>query len=233
MQTTKSEDGGTPLSPESNQDGVGTGKVHPNAYHSEACMSSRQDGTRYCGWLLHGHPWWDPRAPVRGPRPRGARNEREGSMHLHHKRVPEHRPAQGRRWAFPDQIESESALDSPDHVIMEIGWADYRYRINIWKDDAIPVLVEEIGKVLYTSFKDEAGRTRTITTPCLDLVHDVQLPDSCEGRRQRGNLQVVMMKIEPLDSELYKTQPPELVAEGRVQNRETRRDRNHCTWRVP
>ena len=57
MQRTKSEVGGTTLSPESDQDGVVTGKVHPNAYHSDACMSSRQDGTRYCGWLLHGHPW--------------------------------------------------------------------------------------------------------------------------------------------------------------------------------
>ena len=45
----------------------------------------------------------------------------------------------------------------PDHEIMEIGWADYRYRINIRKDDAIPVLAEQIGKVLYTSFKDECS----------------------------------------------------------------------------
>ena len=29
---------------------------HPNACHPNACMSS-EDGTRYCGWLLHGHPW--------------------------------------------------------------------------------------------------------------------------------------------------------------------------------
>ena len=57
MQTIKSEDGGTPPSPESKQDGVGAGGIHPNAYHPEACMSSRKDGTRYCGWLLHGHPW--------------------------------------------------------------------------------------------------------------------------------------------------------------------------------
>ena len=50
MQKSKSE-GGIPRSPESSQDAGENGKVHPNAYHSEACMSSRQDGTRYCGWL--------------------------------------------------------------------------------------------------------------------------------------------------------------------------------------
>ena len=55
MQKSKSE-GGIPHSPESSQDAGENGKVHPNAYHSEACMSSRQDGRRYCGWLLHGHP---------------------------------------------------------------------------------------------------------------------------------------------------------------------------------
>ena len=35
----------------------GSGTIHPNALHPNACMSSREDGTRYCGWLLHGHPW--------------------------------------------------------------------------------------------------------------------------------------------------------------------------------
>jgi len=34
----------------------GSGMIHPNAFHPKACMSS-WDGSRYCGWLLHGHPW--------------------------------------------------------------------------------------------------------------------------------------------------------------------------------
>ena len=57
----------------------------------------------------------------------------------------------------------------PDHEIMEIGWADYRYRINIRKDDAIPVLVEEIGKV-HPNFLKSLGfketRSATIETSC-------------------------------------------------------------------
>ena len=43
----------------------------------------------------------------------------------------------------------------PEHDILEIGWADYRFRINIRKDEAIPVIAKQIEQVLYTSFKDE------------------------------------------------------------------------------
>jgi hypothetical protein len=35
----------------------GSGTIHPNAYHPNACMVDRISETRYCGWLLHGHPW--------------------------------------------------------------------------------------------------------------------------------------------------------------------------------
>jgi len=35
----------------------GSGTIHPNAYHPNACMVDRANGARYCGWLLHGHPW--------------------------------------------------------------------------------------------------------------------------------------------------------------------------------
>jgi len=31
--------------------------IHPNAFHPNACMASRDGGARYCGWLLHGHLW--------------------------------------------------------------------------------------------------------------------------------------------------------------------------------
>ena len=35
----------------------GSGTIHPNAYHPNACMVDRTNEVRYCGWLLHGHPW--------------------------------------------------------------------------------------------------------------------------------------------------------------------------------
>mgnify|MGYP000942428611 CR=1 FL=1 len=43
----------------------------------------------------------------------------------------------------------------PDHEILVIDWADYRFRINIRKGDAIPVIAKEVEQVLYTSFKNE------------------------------------------------------------------------------
>ena len=43
----------------------------------------------------------------------------------------------------------------PNHDILAIDWADYRFRINIRKEEAIPVIAKEIEQVLYTSFKDE------------------------------------------------------------------------------
>ena len=43
----------------------------------------------------------------------------------------------------------------PDHDVLVIDWADYRFRINIRKEEAIPVIAKEIEQVLYTSFKDE------------------------------------------------------------------------------
>jgi hypothetical protein len=43
----------------------------------------------------------------------------------------------------------------PNHEIEVIGWADYRFRITIPKEEAIDVLIEKIGSVDYTSFKNE------------------------------------------------------------------------------
>ena len=34
-----------------------TGDMHPNVFHPNACMVDGRDGSRYCGWLLNGHPW--------------------------------------------------------------------------------------------------------------------------------------------------------------------------------
>ncbi len=42
----------------------------------------------------------------------------------------------------------------PDHEIEVIDWADYRYRITIGKPEVLPVLLEAIASVDYTSFKD-------------------------------------------------------------------------------
>ena len=43
----------------------------------------------------------------------------------------------------------------PDHEIQVIDWADYRFRINIRKEDVLPVLVEQMGSIDYSSFKNE------------------------------------------------------------------------------
>ena len=45
----------------------------------------------------------------------------------------------------------------PDHEIEEIDWADYRFRITLPKSEVIPVLLDQISSVEYTSFKDECG----------------------------------------------------------------------------
>ena len=69
--------------------------------------------------------------------------------------------------------------------IRDRGWADYRYRINIRKDDAIPVLVEQIGKVLYTSFKDECREDEDYhhaLSRVWSTMYNFQT--LCEGRRQ-------------------------------------------------
>ena len=43
----------------------------------------------------------------------------------------------------------------PDHEIQVIDWADYRYRINIRKDEVTPVIEETIMEIDYSSFKNE------------------------------------------------------------------------------
>ena len=43
----------------------------------------------------------------------------------------------------------------PDHEIKVIDWADYRYRINILKEDAIGKIIQVIGAVDYSNFKNE------------------------------------------------------------------------------
>ena len=43
----------------------------------------------------------------------------------------------------------------PEYEIEVIDWADYRFRITIPKEEAIPVFMEQMWLVDYTSFKDE------------------------------------------------------------------------------
>ena len=43
----------------------------------------------------------------------------------------------------------------PDHEIQVIEWADYRYRINIRKDEVTPVIEEAVRGIDYSSFKNE------------------------------------------------------------------------------
>ncbi len=43
----------------------------------------------------------------------------------------------------------------PDHEIQVIDWADYRYRINIRKEEILPVMEEAIREIDYSSFKNE------------------------------------------------------------------------------
>ena len=46
----------------------------------------------------------------------------------------------------------------PDYEIEIIDWADYRFRITIEKSVALPVLLEVMGSVDYTSFKGACGQ---------------------------------------------------------------------------
>jgi hypothetical protein len=43
----------------------------------------------------------------------------------------------------------------PEHNIEIIGWADYRFRITLEKEQVTSILNQEIQAVGYTSFKDE------------------------------------------------------------------------------
>ena len=42
----------------------------------------------------------------------------------------------------------------PEQPIEVIEWADYRYRITILKTEVLSVLIDTMGEIDYTSFKD-------------------------------------------------------------------------------
>ena len=43
----------------------------------------------------------------------------------------------------------------PEHQVEIIDWADYRFRITMAKEQVIPVVMEQLSNVDYTSFKDQ------------------------------------------------------------------------------
>jgi len=63
--------------------------------------------------------------------------------------------------SMPDYFQVKSRVIDPleilwpDHEIEVIDWADYRFRITIEKLEVLPVLLEVMASVDYTSFKDE------------------------------------------------------------------------------
>ena len=66
--------------------------------------------------------------------------------------------------AMPDHFQVKARVSDPlvklwpNHEIEVIDWADYRYRITIEKSEVLPVLLEVIASVDYTSFKDACSR---------------------------------------------------------------------------
>ncbi len=69
---------------------------------------------------------------------------------VQHNAMPDHFQVKAR---VPDPLEKLW----PDHEIEVIDWADYRYRITIGKSEVLPVLLEVIASVDYTSFKDDCS----------------------------------------------------------------------------
>ena len=65
---------------------------------------------------------------------------------VQHNAMPDHFQVKAR---VPDPLEKLW----PEHKIEIIDWADYRYRITIGKSEVLPVLLELIASVDYTSFK--------------------------------------------------------------------------------
>ena len=61
---------------------------------------------------------------------------------------------------LPEHFQVKARVPSPieelwsDYEIEVIDWADYRFRITIEKSEVLPVLLEVMASVDYTSFKD-------------------------------------------------------------------------------
>jgi hypothetical protein len=74
----------------------------------------------------------------------------------------------------------------PDLEIETIDWADYRYRITMPKEEAMGVLMEQVSRVDYTSFKDECKYDEEYyytLTRVWSLMYDYQQRLESLGRR--------------------------------------------------
>ena len=140
-------------------------------------MSSRQDGTRYCGWLLHGHPWCGTHGHQCEDLDPRARNEREGVVTGSSPQAgSEHRPTRT-QMGISDKSRVRAPLEELSATYHGDRLGRLQYRINIRKDDAIPVLVERSGRSSTPASRMSAGNEDYHHALSMD-VHDVQLPDS-------------------------------------------------------
>jgi len=86
--------------------------------------------------------------------------------------------------AMPDHFQVKSRVPGPleslwpDHEVEVIDWADYRYRITIEKPEVLPVLLEVIASVDYTSFKDACShdsKYHTALTRIWNIMYSYQM----------------------------------------------------------
>ena len=66
---------------------------------------------------------------------------------VQHKDMPDHFQVRSR-------VRAPLAYLWPEHEVQVIDWADYRFRISISKEEVVPILIEEIERIDYTSFKN-------------------------------------------------------------------------------
>ena len=74
----------------------------------------------------------------------------------------------------------------PHMEIETIDWADYRFRITMPKEEAMSVLIEQVSRVDYTSFKDECKYDEEYyytLTRVWSLMYDYQQRMESLGRR--------------------------------------------------
>ena len=86
--------------------------------------------------------------------------------------------------AMPDRFQIKSRVRDPlselwpEHEIEVINWADYRFRITIEKSEALPTLLEVMGSVDYTSFKDACShdsKYHTALTRIWNIMYSYQM----------------------------------------------------------
>ncbi len=86
--------------------------------------------------------------------------------------------------AMPDHFQVKSRVPGPleslwpDHEVEVIDGADCRYRITIEKPEVLPVLLEVIASVDYTSFKDACShdsKYHTALTRIWNIMYSYQM----------------------------------------------------------